>query len=438
MQRLSHQAARSGARAAYQPKPKADFKEWVDPDQPGAMAPGMQAHQAALAHAAPAAGRARLCTRVTRWICGGAALLGLVGGAGWVLSGRGMRLGAEVAPGDDGVQGRGPVVDRGATERLSGVRQESMDSGLLAQSASDSVDDSPLDSAPRTLSQALDELLTREDYLAVETLTLRLGGGWSRKGLPVATVEAMVDAYRDSPHWRDSRTLQTFLEGVMLAIGPMRATDAHVSHLLRTWSWRYGEAQPESAPEPQLYEAALVRSYAIQLAKGLGGAHIPESQLRLLIGSACKEPDDIPPGSLSDAMLSRHSNWAASALLQVMFAVSQEPLNSKAAGITDLAPAPVRRCLHIFLRGKSEDRRWKLLVLAGLTMAESPMTQAPKTGENSWQAIIVNEIQAYLMETVPDLGPISTFQRTFTALYDPDLLRTGRIVDFWAAPAGAR
>ena len=56
MQRLSHQAARSGARAAYQPKPKADFKEWVDPDQPGAMAPGMQAHQAALAHAAPAAG----------------------------------------------------------------------------------------------------------------------------------------------------------------------------------------------------------------------------------------------------------------------------------------------------------------------------------------------------------------------------------------------
>ena len=89
MQRLSHQAARAGARAAYQPKPKADFKEWVDPDQPGAMAPGMQAHQAALAHAAPAAGRARLCTRVTRWICGGAALLGLVGGAGWVLSGRG-------------------------------------------------------------------------------------------------------------------------------------------------------------------------------------------------------------------------------------------------------------------------------------------------------------------------------------------------------------
>lgn len=207
---------------------------------------------------------------------------------------------------------------------------------------------------------------------------------------------------------------------------------------MRTWSWRYGEAEARKASGHHLKEASLVKSFTYALAQGLGGPSMPESQLRRLFATACREPDDIAPGSITDSMLSRHAAWAASAMLQVIYAISRPSLQAASDDKKYIAAAQVMRCLHIFLRAPAADPRWKTTVVAALSVAELPVTQGTRQLREAWRNIILTEVQKYVAQTVPGLEPAPDFKRCMTALHDPNLLRTGRLLDFWSAPDDER
>jgi len=385
---------------------------------------------------AAAAPRKSLCSRTTKWLAGitGLAMIGLASRYAGVL------LPAASSTQGDPLEGL-PLREATGAERPSPQAEKlaqiadtlpTLASTPLAPApvATTAVDLALTPVAPRTLTQAIDHALTSGGKHAIETLSLQLGARWPQRGIPVETVKRMVDAYRHSAYWRQELGMENFLDGLMLAIGSMRMSDEQLQQLLKVWSWHYGEAREVTDKSNPLQPKVLCYSFAFRLAQGLGGRLIPESQLRLLIGAACREPEDTVPETILDRTLAVHAAWATSALVQVMHAISIPQMPMGLSYSRSLVSDQARRCLKIFLQGTSEDPRWKYLVLD--TLYRVP--PAPPGGtiglDENWQDLVLSELQRYLAETVPSLEPRPTISRALTALYDPGLLLTGQVIEF--------
>lgn len=433
---------------------------WEDPDQPGALAAPPRSPVAAsasdgkdLKHAqartsAPALERSRslaaagpgpagepahaaaaprksLCSRTTKWLAGiaGLAMIGMASRhAGFLLPSPSTLPSVPL----DGLALR----EESIAERASPPAETpALVTEMNPWSRPGTREPAGPPMGPHTLSNAIDLAFATGGSHAIQALSLQLGGRWPQKGLPVETVERMVDAYRKSMHWRAWITLENFLDGIMMAIGPMRMSDEQLEQLLKVWSWRYGEAQEVPGKDSPITANALRYSFAFRLAQGLGGQLIPESQLRLLIGTACREPEDTIPETILDRTFTVHAAWAAAALIQVMHAISIPQGPTGMSHSLDMISAQARRCLKIFLHTASEDSRWKYLVVRSLHI--NPPTAAPgrPAMDENWQDMILSEVRKYLAETVPSLEPRPTLARALTALYDPGLLMTGQVMD---------
>ncbi len=421
---------------------------WLDPDQPGIASPpdaepglrkrvGKASHVraqapaekavAVLAPAHPAPQPKPLGLRKAYWrIAGLAALVG----APLLYA---LSRNASVLPAPGPGAGTGPLQgsDEASERPLSRLMHEA--SATLPYEVTDPRAPTPPAHlieplSARTLTESIESALTKSNLDALIDIAMGLGGGWSRKGLPLAAVERMVEAYRASRSWRETSGMTKFLDAMINAIGPMRASDEQVKQLLTVWSWRYGEARPHGEKQGPLDINALRIGFAETLATGLGGHNMPASQWRLLVNAVSAEPDDIVLSGISDPVLSAHASWVGDALIMVMV-LTRSPLTLGQEGEPGwLAPEALRNCLRQFLQQPSFDPRWKTMVLIALNRGLTLKTQDTLMTIAQWKSIILDTAREHLAESQPQLGPIPNFETAMTALYDPDLLRAGRIL----------
>ena len=155
---------------------------------------------------------------------------------------------------------------------------------------------------------------------------------------------------------------------------------------------------------------------------------MPASQWRLLVNAVSAEPDDIVLSGINDPVLSAHASWVGDALIMVMV-LTRSPLTLGQEGEPGwLAPEALRNCLRQFLQQPSFDSRWKTMVLIALNRGPTLKTQDTFMTIAQWKSIILDTAREHLAESQPQLGPIPNFEQAITALYDPDLLRAGRIL----------
>lgn len=199
---------------------------------------------------------------------------------------------------------------------------------------------------PSALTQALlagprsDLALTREietllsqasPQAGLQALATRLTGG-PRRMVTLQTVDRLVDAYRASRHWRQHDAMRDFLVGMIRAIRPGDMSGAHLEHLLRVWSWHYGELVDDRDAPDGLHPTTLTRVIPSAVAEGLGGPLISRTHLGLLIGAVSRSPEGLPREDLDEATLMRHAEHVATAIGLVV--VVTMPPHRRSAGPT--------------------------------------------------------------------------------------------------------
>lgn len=307
----------------------------------------------------------------------------------------------------------------------------------LAASVGGTTSSKPL--APQTLSETIEKILLESDpRTKLSTLATQLAE--RHKGtFPLVVVDRMVDAYRASRLWRKPDAMHNFLFAMIDALSKGGMNIEQFEHLLRIWSWRYGElhdrAGKEIAHEKYVHPAWIVMPLTI----GLGGASISDRDLRLLLASVTKEPDNIRPGTLksgqpADVILTDHANRVADAVLELMARITPEAVSGASAEKFSIGAAQVARCVRMFLQQPTGDRRWHPLVLTHLER-EVPRTAKGETmPAPQWKHLILQAVQQHLAETAPDLVPARSFGEAIMALFNPEVLQSGQKFDIKFTP----
>jgi hypothetical protein len=307
----------------------------------------------------------------------------------------------------------------------------------LAASVGGTTSSNPL--APQTLSEAVEKILHESDpQTKLSALATQLAGG--RKGkLPVVVVDRMVDAYRASHLWRKPNAMHIFLSAMVDALNKGGMNIEHLEHLLRIWSWSYGELHDQAGKEIALEKHVRPAWIVSPLTLVLGGPSISDRDLRLLLASVTKEPDNIRPAELnsgpgSDEILSDHANRVSDAVSELMARITPPAVSGASAEKTAIGPTQLVRCVRMFLQQPEGDRRWHLLVLTHLER------EAPRTAKgeilpaSQWKRLILQAIQEHLAETAPDLVPARTFGEAILALFNPEERRSGQKFDIKFIP----
>lgn len=446
---------RWGARPCARPdqSPQAP-QEWSDPDQPGrisepepgnlrqrdAAAPGTgtghphartatrkAASAAVIAPARTTVARTRLCLRVTRWMCAGAALFGMGGGMGYWLSGRRPDLAPLPPLVNASDQNTVPVLHLDGSEAKAGIPGDILTQHFAPEARPMSEGIAPAGPfiGTQTLVEAVEVALTANRYEAIEALALQLGGGWSRDGLPPSAVERLVTAYQASSHWHEVDSMLKFMQGMVMAIGPGRIGDRQLEHLLKVWRWQDDEARRDPDPSLSAEVARGRRTYIHLMGQALEGPSMTEPQLRRLVGTVCEEPEDIAHMIISDPVIGAEAANTADALIYVMYAINQPPLTSRNGARVQLLPASIRRAVQQFLRLPIKDDRWKPVVLMSLHQQPPQTPKGDLVAEDQWKLAVFDLIREHLAETYPRLGPVTNIQEAATALYDPALVQSG-------------
>ncbi len=236
---------------------------------------------------------------------------------------------------------------------------------------------------PSALTQALlagasrDLALTREietllsqasPQAGLQALVTRLAGG-PRRMVTLQTVDRLVDAYRASRHWRRHDAMRDFLAGMIRAIRPGDMSGAHLEHLLRVWSWHYGELADERNAPDGFHPTTLTWAIPSTVAEGLGGPLISHTHLGLLIGAVSRPPEGLPREDLDEVTLMRHAEHVAAAIGYVITVTM--PLHPRSAGHTGVA-AQIdvphgEACLRMLKAQIVGEPRWYAAVFAALS-----------------------------------------------------------------------
>ncbi|MDH4375338.1 MAG: hypothetical protein QE494_03445, partial [Ramlibacter sp.] len=307
----------------------------------------------------------------------------------------------------------------------------------LAASVGGTTSSKPL--APQTLSEAIEKILLESDpRTKLSTLATQLAE--RQKGtLPVVVVDRMVDAYRASRLWRKPDAMHNFLFAMIDALSKGGMNIEQFEHLLRIWSWRYGELHDQAGKEIALKKHVHPAWIVMPLTIGLGGASISDRDLRLLLASVTKEPDNIRPGTLksgqpADVIFSDHATRVADAVLELMARITPEAVSGASAEKFAIGTAQLARCVRMFLQQSAGDRRWHPLVLTHLER------EAPRTAKGEimpapqWKRLILQAIREHLAETAPDLVPARSFGEAIMALFNPKEHRSGQKFDIKFIP----
>ena len=443
--------------------------QWPDPDQPGAMGEPAQgpapAPAAAAAEAAEAPGRGQplrarprsrsvpppaprsaryeaaaaplqlgrprpsLCARTAKWLRAGAGLLtcALLYSASRQLSSRevskssagpisseGMNSSGRDAPADLLCAPLHPLTPFTGTTRLeTTVRLLEPDAAL----------------APQTLTEAIEAILVGPDpVLNLWTLATQLPKTSPRR-LPMAALDRMVDAYRASRLWREPDAMAKFLVAMFDTPGKASIRDAHIEHLLRIWSWRYGELHDADGKQIAAQKEVGPHCMVMPMMNWLGGSSLSDERLRLLIGTLSKEPENIRPGGLLspqevDPVLSEHAARVAAALVDLIARLQPQPDKISTADVL-IDPAQLLRCVRMLIQQPAADPRWLPLVLAQLEAWSPEIDHRPLIAAPQWKRLILETVQAHLAATAPDLRPARTFGDAIMALGNPERYRLG-------------
>lgn len=402
----------------------AEPSAWADPAEPGlAVLPARQP--------VAAAPRASRCSRATRWLAGMAGLGALMGlglycaaarpaGAGTPLVSRKADLPQGVPP-----AGVDPTPGYRDDKRLLEMPASSAFAAVpaaLSPLAPERVD--PPRADPR-LVKDLEAALATRDSRAVQELALRLEDDGVRSDIDPETVGKIVRAFRASRYGADAPCVRPFIDGLLLAIGHSRTHDEHVRRLLDTWGWRSGDAQVDYYEEPSDEARSHQREVILVLAVGLGGRALSDAHARLIIGSICQEPGNIPPGTISDRPLALHAWWASLAFEQLWISTSFPRLGESDTKFNAMRQAKLRKYLRMLLDQPASDPRWKPLLLAEIHKKPPEVKGQPQMQIALWRNIILRQVRDYLGTHAHDVGPTSTMEEALTTLYDPTLPREG-------------
>ena len=293
--------------------------------------------------------------------------------------------------------------------------------------------------APQTLSEALEKILHESDpQTKLSALATQLAGG--RKGmLPVVVVDRMVDAYRASYLWRKPDPMRNFLSAMVDALNKGGMNIEHLEHLLRIWSWRYGELHDQAGKEIDLEKYVRPAWIVRALTSGLGGPSISDRDLRLLLASITQEPDNIRPAGLnsgpgSDGILSDHARRVSDAVSELMVEITPPTVSGASAEKSAIGPTQLVRCVRIFLQQPAGDRRWHTLVLSHLEVWAPRTAKGEVLPAAEWKRLILQALQEHLAETAPDLVPARTFGEAIMALFNPKERRSGQKFDIKFIP----
>jgi hypothetical protein len=244
--------------------------------------------------------------------------------------------------------------------------------------------------------------------------------------LSLSGVDKMVDAYRNSRHWRETLPMKTFMQTMIRATDLAEASDAHLERLLRVWQWRYGDDDVFKPEKQKPFDSKVMRNSIIwQVAAALGHGSITQSQLAILIGVASREPEGIPPGKFDDGILLKHAWWVTGALSQVMASTNPQPLFGPGSEQAELDTQHVLACLQHFFRTPAKDSRWKPLVLLMLDRG-GPVLQSPRIDPARWKALLVEAARLHLDETRTTSRPVTSLDEAISAMLDPDLFASGQ------------
>jgi hypothetical protein len=249
----------------------------------------------------------------------------------------------------------------------------------------------------------------------------------------------MVDAYRASRLWRNPNAMHKFLSAMIDALNKGGMNIEQLEHLLRIWSWRYGElhdqAGKEIALEKYVHPAWIVKALTI----GLGGPSISDKALRLLLAGITKEPDNIRPAGLnsgpgSDRILSDHAKRVADAVRELMGYLTPAQVSRTSAEKFTIGPTQLVRCVRMFLQQTAGDRRWHPLVLSHLESLAPTTDKGETMPASQWERLILQAIQEHLAETAPDLLPARSFGGAIMALFNPEKHQSGQKFDIKFIP----
>lgn len=246
---------------------------------------------------------------------------------------------------------------------------------------------------------------------------------------PVDVVDRMVDAYRASRLWRQPDAMAKFLVAMFDTPGKTSIRDAHLEHLLRIWSWRYGELHDADGKPIAAQKEVGPHCMVMPMINWLGGSSVSDERLRLLIDTLSKEPENIRPGGLLspqevDPVLSEHAARVAAALVDLI-ARLQPQLGTISAADVVIEPAQLLRCVRMLLQQPAADPRWMPLVLAQLEAWSPEIDHRPLIAAPQWKRLILETVQAHLAEKAPDLRPARTIGDAIMALGNPERYRLG-------------
>jgi len=363
--------------------------------------------------------QASLCSRLTRWLCVGLGMAGIAG----------IARAAAAPQGNAACMTTPPIDSEGPDPRLWDVTPLAAPCGEVEASRSHPSlrDELHYPELTKTqLTAAIDAALAGGDPQTELLMLAILQTSHLGSRLSLSGVDKMVDAYRDSRHWRETLPMKTFMQTMIRATDLAEASDAHLERLLRVWQWRYGDDDVFKPEKQKPFDSKVMRNSIIwQVAAALGHGSITQSQLAILIGVASREPEGIPPGKFDDGILLKHAWWVTGALSQVMASTNPQPLFGPGSEQAELDTQHVLACLQHFFRTPAKDSRWKPLVLLMLDRG-GPVLQSPRIDPARWKALLVEAARLHLDETRTTSRPVTSLDEAISAMLDPDLFASGQ------------
>lgn len=417
---LHHTRSRTSAAWASQARAAADDStEWADPDQPGlgkreakggvaagapGQRPGALARHGAAIQAPLQVRRTPLCARVTRWL--------LLAGAGVVGLGL-LRAGLRPeATGPASAPPAGPV----GGDVLPGIPLDP------PHDLPEATEDTP--ELPRPSGPASGKSATRPGRSPAEAVreTFRQAGrdGTLEGGaLPLPAIDRLIATFLRTRYGRKVEGSQAFMAAMIEAAGGEDMSDEHLSHLLRVWTWSYGDVRRplrknEDPPGNRL------KSLARQLGSALGGPRISDAKLERLIAGLCQLPADVPAGSSNDDTLLEQAGTAGLSLGHLVKAMTREGPGVTLSERRQSEAAQLQRSMRILLEARFADIRWKPMLIWAMGTYCAHHVDGTSLAQSEWTGLMLQVLQDYLRNVRPESEVPADFSFATYALYDLD------------------
>jgi hypothetical protein len=284
-----------------------------------------------------------------------------------------------------------------------------------------SLEDTPLASVGDpghvpTLTESIDRALADPTPVpTLASLAVQLTGSVG-SGLSLASIDRMVSSFRASRHWREEAATTSFMTAMLEAFGPTCMPDAHLEHLLRLWDWRYGEASLAQGDRRWGIGASLSHSIAKTVPPLRIRGGMPDSQIRLLVWTLCKEPAPSGSGRPTYFVLAAHASWVGNALVQAFEKITFERKGLKK--YVEWREQQLKRILQHTLDVPSVEPLWKSEVLQ---MFHDEGVGNPKVmgmPNERWTAVFVEALESFLSPPGSNLHRYPSLAAALIGLHD--------------------